>query len=128
MKVTTTGNEKTEPELLLSLKGRKSISYDDILMLRANSNYTQILMKDGTTYLSSTTLGILEKRLTGANFFRLNRSELINLKFLENFKINAEKIGVVRLKADTQELLVSRRRKPLLINLLIKNTNRIKKY
>src|SRR6218665_2521578 len=128
MKRINAENRLSETHLLIHIKGRKRIFYEHILMLRATSNYTQILMRDGSTYLSSTTLGILEKRLPDTNFFRLNRSEMINLKYIENFKINAEKIGVVRLKENTQELLVSRRRKPLLINILIKESNRSKKY
>jgi DNA-binding LytR/AlgR family response regulator len=123
MKDRTPRKKSTETELLLYLTGRVSISYDAILMLTANSNYTEILMKDGTTYMSSTTLGVLEKRLAGFNFFRLNRSVLINLNYLEDFSINATKNVLVKLKQNDQEFQVSRRRKPMLIKALISTNN-----
>lgn len=123
MKDRTPRKKSTEAELLLYLTGRVSISYDAILMLTANSNYTEILMKDGTTYMSSTTLGVLEKRLAGFNFFRLNRSVLINLNYLEDFSINATKNVLVKLKQNDQEFQVSRRRKPMLIKALISTNN-----
>lgn len=119
MKDKTLSNKHVSSELLLYLTGRMSISYDAILMLTANSNYTEILMKDGTTYMSSTNLGVFEKRLNRFNFFRLNRSVLINLSYLENFSVSAKKIGLVKLKQNNQEFQVSRRRKPLLIKALI---------
>ena len=121
-----TKKKALEPRLQVSQGILRNICPTTILMLKADSNYTQVFLQDGTTYLSSTTLGIFEKRLTGFNFFRLNRSVLINLRYLENFRLNDDNIGVVRLKENTQEILVSRRRKPLLINLLIKDTNRSK--
>ena len=128
MKVPNTETGIPESDALMCSRGQKSISYHHIIMLRADSNYTEICLSDGSSYLSSTTLGILEKRLTGSGFFRLNRSVLINLNYLENFSLNEEKVGIVKLKENTQQILVSRRRKPLLINLLIKKPNHFKKY
>ncbi|WP_337042173.1 LytR/AlgR family response regulator transcription factor [Emticicia sp. 17c] len=108
-----------EKKTRISLGIPKNVCPETILMLKAEVNYTHVFLYDGSYFLSSITLGVLEKRLNGFNFFRLNRSVLINLSYLDNFSISAKKIGLVRLKQNNQEFQVSRRRKPLLIKALI---------
>lgn len=74
---------------LIHLGSRKSISPSSILLLKADINYTIIFLDDGSKLLSSTTIGVLEKRLKGFNFFRPNRSFIINLQFIEQFQDKA---------------------------------------
>lgn len=124
----STQNKTIEKKSRLPFGFQKNISPENILMLKADVNYTHVFLQDGTYYFSSITLGVLEKRLSGLNFFRLNRSVIINLSYLENFSISTDRIGLVRLKQNNQEFQVSRRRKPLLIKTLIAKHNSPKKY
>jgi DNA-binding LytR/AlgR family response regulator len=55
-------------------------------MLKSDINYTVIYLDDGSQILSSTTIGILEKRLKEFNFFRQSRSFIINLQFVADFE------------------------------------------
>jgi DNA-binding LytR/AlgR family response regulator len=71
---------------LIHLGSRKNISPDSILMLKSDVNYTKIYLNDDSQILSSTTIGILEKRLKEFNFFRPNRSFIINLQFVADFE------------------------------------------
>ncbi len=71
---------KTESQILIG--GYRKISPSDILMLKADTNYTITYLVDGSHFLSATTLGILEERLKGFNFFRTHRSTLINLNYV----------------------------------------------
>jgi len=121
-------NNTIEQKQRVHLGIRKKICPSTILMLKADVNYTKVFMQDGASYLSSVTLGVLEQRLSGFNFFRLNRSIMINLTYVEDFSISADKIGMVRLKENNQEFVVSRRRKPQLIKALITDTNYPEKY
>jgi len=76
-------------DTLIPLGSGKNISPSNILFLKADTNYTIIFLEDGSKLLSSTTIGVLEKRLKGFNFFRPNRSFLINLQFIEQFQDKA---------------------------------------
>lgn len=71
---------KTENQILIG--GYRKISPSNIIMLKADTNYTITYLVDGSHFLSATTLGILEERLKGFNFFRTHRSTLINMKYL----------------------------------------------
>jgi DNA-binding LytR/AlgR family response regulator len=82
-------------DTLILIGGRKKICPNSILMLKANINYTQVYLEDGSLILSSTNLGILEKRLKDFDFFRTNRSTIINLQFVAEFE---DKISVSRRK------------------------------
>jgi DNA-binding LytR/AlgR family response regulator len=65
----------------------KKIAPHDILMLKADANYTQIYLNDGSHFLSSITLGKLEKRLIGYAFIRPNRSFLVNPHFIDKIHL-----------------------------------------
>ncbi len=62
--------------------GYRKILPSNILMLKADANYTITYLVDGTQFLSATTLGILEERLRDFNFYRTHRSTLINLNYI----------------------------------------------
>ncbi len=74
------------PNELIHLGSRKKISASSILMLKADINYTLIYLDDGNQILSSTTIGVLEKRLKEYNFFRPNKSFVINLAFMSDYE------------------------------------------
>jgi DNA-binding LytR/AlgR family response regulator len=73
-------------ELLIPFGGRIKIDPKTILLLKADINYTQVYLEDGSSFLSSITLGVLEKRLLLHSFFRPNRSVLINLDYMIEFE------------------------------------------
>jgi DNA-binding LytR/AlgR family response regulator len=96
---------------LIHLGSRKNVSPECILMLKSDVNYTTIYLDDGSQILSSTTIGILEKRLEKFNFFRPNRSFIINLQFVSDFekKENAGNFLRIFLK-NKEEVSLSRRK------------------
>lgn len=59
------------------------IQIDDILYCEADSNYTQFYMKNRESHLASRTLKYYSSLLEEFNFFRTNRSYLINLSYLK---------------------------------------------
>jgi two-component system LytT family response regulator len=96
---------------LINIGGYEKISPTNIMMLKADSNYTVIHLVDGKQILSSTNIGILEKRLKDFLFFRPNRSVIINLEFMSAF-VNKEKTGDcmrIRMKNDTDISISGRR-------------------
>jgi DNA-binding LytR/AlgR family response regulator len=98
-------------DTLISIGGGKKINPTRILMLKADINYTLVFLDDGSKILSSTTIGVLEKRLEGYNFFRTHRSTIINMQYFSDFE-NTNKINdfsVIRLKNNTR-IPLSRRK------------------
>lgn len=93
-------------EQLLHIGGRLKIAPKNIRLLKAEINYTQIYLEDGSILLSSITLGILEKRLQDFTFFRPNRSVLINLEYMVDFE---ETSAQIKMK-DNEIFKISRRR------------------
>jgi len=93
-------------ELLITIDKGTTVRSSKILMLKADINYTHILLEDGSSILSSRTLGIFEKRLYSYSFFRPNRSVIINLNYMASFQKESFTI-----KMENDELInISRRR------------------
>lgn len=86
--------------------GRHKIDPRTILLMKADTNYTQIYLEDGSSFLSSITLGTLARRLPEFSFFRPNRSVLINLDYIEDAENDK---ALIRMK-NNEVFKVSRRR------------------
>jgi two-component system LytT family response regulator len=93
-------------EMLIIIDRRLAVSPNQILMLKADINYTHILMNDGSSVTSSRTLGIFEQRLSNQAFFRLNRSVIINLNYIVAFQKEA---SIIMMDND-EAIAISRRR------------------
>ncbi|MER0442435.1 LytTR family DNA-binding domain-containing protein [Emticicia sp. W12TSBA100-4] len=109
-------------ENVISIGSRTMVSPSEVVYFVADSNYTHVHFKNGDKILVATNLKIIEDRFANCKyFFRPNRSFFINLNFAE-FE---ESCSMLKIK-DQASVLVSRRRKPLLINALIKsNLNKL---
>ena len=95
-----------EQQALIRLGWHNTIDPDTILFMRADSNYTQVHLNNGTMILSSTTLGSLAKRLPAYQFFRPNRSMLVNLHYMVNFEKDTCSIKLT----NNEIIKISRRR------------------
>lgn len=97
-------------ESLVAIGGRTKVKPTELMLLKANINYTQILKKDGKTLLVATPLKELENRLKDYAFLRPNRSILINRSFIVDvFDIETNNTFIQL--ADSTKVIVSRRRK-----------------
>lgn len=65
-----------------SLEGILFLDINNIMHLEANSNYTNIYMKDKTKIIASKTLKEFTELLPGNIFFRIHHSHIINLNFI----------------------------------------------
>jgi DNA-binding LytR/AlgR family response regulator len=75
-------------------------------MLKADVNYSSVYLEDGSTFITATTIGILEDRLKIFCFFRPNRSVILNLGYMLEF----EKV-TVQIKMENNETFKISRRK-----------------
>lgn len=109
-------------EALIHLGGRKKVSPQSIVMLKADINYTTIHFDDGSCFMSSTTIGVLENRLKNLYFFRPNRPVLINLNFMKVFEKKTFQI-----KMENNEVFkIARRRTKSFEDLTLEKRNAIK--
>lgn len=71
-------------QLKVHVGSRRFLAPHEILYLESNINYTQIYLVNGQTFLSSTTLKIIENRLLAHhNFMRVNHGCIINQDYLK---------------------------------------------
>lgn len=104
---------------LIHLGSRKNISPANIMMLKADINYTLIYLENGSKIMSSTTLGKIEKRLKDFQFFRPNRSIIFNLDFMADFenKTQSGSYGKILLK-NNEKIALSRRKSEAFLKII----------
>src|SRR6218665_850118 len=90
----------------IPIGGRKKVEPQDILMLQADVNYTIVFFKNGQKCIVATTLKALESRLEPYNFFRLNKSMVVNLTYVKSVTLSHKKLQMT----DNKEIIVARRR------------------
>jgi len=96
-------------KLALPIKdGFVFIKPETIIRCEAQGNYTMFFLEEGKKILVSKTLKIFDDVLREVNFFRINRSHLINLKHV--YRYNRHKSPTVIL-SDGSELPIAEARK-----------------
>jgi two-component system, LytTR family, response regulator len=74
-------------KIALSLSSElQFINLEDLIRIEADGNYSSFIVKDGKRYLSSKKLGDAEELLSEVDsFFRVHKSHIINLKYVEKY-------------------------------------------
>ena len=93
---------------LPTLDGINFVNIKEIIRCESDNNYTNIFLTGGRKFIVSKTLKEFDEMLSPFNFFRIHKSHLINLNYLQ--KYNKGEGGYVIME-DGSELEVSRRRK-----------------
>jgi two-component system, LytTR family, response regulator len=96
-------------------KGMLFVPMHTILWIQSDNNYSTLHLDDGSSIITSRSIGDFEEMLTAFDFFRIHQSTLINLQHLIEY-IRGDG-GFVKL-SNGKDLEVSRRRKPDLIAML----------
>lgn len=103
------GNRKAIEKIALpSVEELFFVKPDEIIRCQSDNNYTRFFLKSGQNILVCKTLKDYEELLEPLGFFRIHKSDLINLQYLKKYKRGEG--GMVTLDDGTQ-LEVSRRRK-----------------
>lgn len=99
---------------LPSMEGLQFISLDDIVYCESQDNYTQFFLTDGRRIMVSKTIKYFEEVLDEDRFYRVHRSNIINLKYIDKY-VKGEG-GYVVMKQGAR-VPVSRRRKDSFLQL-----------
>jgi len=98
----------------LKIDRKQSVYPNEVLLLKANINYTEIHLKCGRKIMLAKTLKEFHKEFERFGFFRINRSVVINMNYVLK---TDEQYQSLKLKNKLQ-LKVSRRRRDDFIELL----------
>jgi DNA-binding LytR/AlgR family response regulator len=90
----------------IPIGGRQEVNPEEVMMLQADINYTIVYFLDGKKSIVATPLKRLEPRFKPFDFFRANKSFIVNLKCVDNYSEATKSIKI----ADYQRIIVSRRR------------------
>lgn len=89
-------------------QGYHFIDMDQILRCEADGNYTRFVLVNGDQILVSKTLKVYDEMLSRYHFFRINRSDLVNLRQIKRYDRNRNPTLTL---LDGTELLISDSRK-----------------
>jgi two-component system LytT family response regulator len=78
------------------------ISWSKVYLIESMDNYARLYFDDKKVFLKSS-LNQLEKKLDETIFFRINRAQLINIKFID--KISTAANGRIKISLKTGEML-----------------------
>ncbi|MBC7884178.1 MAG: LytTR family transcriptional regulator [Saprospiraceae bacterium] len=78
--------------LVYGNKIKKYIKYDELIMIKAESNYSIIFYKNGHSALTSKTLKYWEERCEVDFLRRTHKSYIINLKMIKSYEILTKNI------------------------------------
>ncbi len=99
---------------LPTFEGFELVPIDSILHCEADSNYTHIILKQGSKFLISRTLKEVEELLEGHSFLRVHHSHLVNLNEIIRY-VRGE--GGYVIMSDNTSITVSRSRKDALLKM-----------
>lgn len=95
--------------------GFEIVTVQDIIFFSAESNYTNVHLKNGKKILISKTIKVYEDLLENDGFFRVHQSHLVNLSYIVKYK-HAD--GGTVTMSDGTDIFVSRRKKDELLKQL----------
>jgi two-component system LytT family response regulator len=93
----------------IRLVGKRHVKLSEIVLLKADANYTEVLLEDGEQIIISKTLKEMEKTFNNFSFFRTHKSYMVNLDKITSIQMNGA-VKTVRLK-NNMNAEISRRRK-----------------
>lgn len=93
----------------------KEQEINSVVLVKGDSNYSEILFSNGEALLLPRTLKVLEEAFKPYGFFRVHKSFLVNLKHIVQSSIYCDKPKL--LLSNNQEVEISRRKKSDFIKL-----------
>jgi DNA-binding LytR/AlgR family response regulator len=88
----------------IAIGGRQKVCPDEVIMLKADVNYTTVHLISGQSLIVATTLKKLEERFSAFSFVRMNKTYMVNVHFIIEEQENALKMS------NLQTIIFSRRR------------------
>jgi two-component system LytT family response regulator len=98
-----------EDKLIIQNKGEVTlVEQSEIISLNAEGNYTQIVTKELKEYTVSKQLGFVQEKISNIYFYRINRSQVVNVKYLHEIDFKKKSL-MLKWNGKTRDFQVSRR-------------------
>jgi len=81
----TSGSDLFHKIALPTMEGYKMVKANDIIYCEADENYSKIHMNSGEVVFVPKTLKSVEDTLTQENFFRIHKSFIVNMNYIESY-------------------------------------------
>ncbi len=91
---------------IIHIGGGKRLPSNDIIMCKADVNYTTIYLQDGSSILTATNIGKIAGRMKDLSFYQPHRSYIINLNYVKGFEKDTLRIEM----QNELKVVLSRRR------------------
>lgn len=99
-----------EDKLIIQNKGEALLlKKDEIICLNAEGNYTEIVTTEHKQYYISKKLGYMHDKICNEHFYRINRSQIVNVKYLHEIDFK-NRIMKLTWNGKEETYTVSRRR------------------
>ena len=99
-----------EERIIISEKNKQQvIKYDEIVFISAAGDYTYIYLTSGKRILVRKLLGQREKNLPLNIFFRVHKSTMVNLNYVERIEKLEKKTSVAKMKYYDEQIIISQR-------------------
>ncbi|RYU97704.1 LytR/AlgR family response regulator transcription factor [Emticicia agri] len=113
--ITLYPTESPSPVLWMLHKNKRvRVFLEDIIYLESQANYTIFYLKNGKNIINSRTMGLFENVLGQESFFRVHRSFIVNLNYIDQISIIKHTSGIIELSNGKQIFLSRRKIKPFL--------------
>jgi two-component system LytT family response regulator len=114
-----TNNQSDRKKIALpSFEGITMLNINEIVHCSSDGSYTTFYTIKGKKIVVSKPIREYDELLSPHNFFRVHQSHLVNLSYVEQF---LKEDGGTLIMTDSSRIEVSRRRKDLLMEILLKN-------
>lgn len=114
-----TANNSFSKIALPTQTGYDLISLNSILYCNSDSNYCKVILVDGKEILLTKTLKYVEQLINNSLFFRVHKSFLVNLNYIQSFN-KQDELSIMLI--NNEQIPVSVRKKESFLNALTKKT------
>lgn len=97
----------------IRLVGKNEVEADSVILLKADANYTEVHLTNGSVIVVSKTLKQMAKTFSTYSFFRIHKSFLVNMNRVESIQLND---GARAKLSNNTYAQISRRRKDAFID------------
>ncbi len=88
-------------------KGIQLLNVTDISIINASGDFCVVIDANGKRHTISQSIGVLNEQLNPKKFYRINRSEIINIDFIENLENHFKNRLLVKMKTSKEKLITS---------------------
>ncbi len=88
-------------------KGIQLLNVSDISIIKASGDFCMATDSEGKTHPISYSIGVLEEQLPPKKFYRINRSEIINIDFINNIESHFKNRLLLTMIGSSEKVMTS---------------------